>query len=87
MRLRANLFREARGFSTIRKSVRAASFEKGTRGELSRYFRLQVGSRRARVACVQSQSWWWNGLTPDGSPLVLRDQSSEEIYALDSQVP
>jgi Tol biopolymer transport system component len=26
---------------------------------------------------------WWMGLTPDGSPMVLRDTSIEEIYALD----
>jgi Tol biopolymer transport system component len=26
---------------------------------------------------------WWMGLTPDGSPMALRDASIEEIYALD----
>jgi Tol biopolymer transport system component len=26
---------------------------------------------------------WWMGLTPDGSPMVLRDTSIEEIYVLD----
>lgn len=26
---------------------------------------------------------WWMGLTPDGSPMVLRDTSISEIYALD----
>jgi Tol biopolymer transport system component len=26
---------------------------------------------------------WWMGITPDGSPMVLRDTSIEEIYALD----
>jgi hypothetical protein len=25
---------------------------------------------------------WWMGVTPDGSPMVLRDTSIEEIYAL-----
>jgi Tol biopolymer transport system component/DNA-binding winged helix-turn-helix (wHTH) protein len=29
----------------------------------------------------------WTGLAPDGSPLVLRDTSVEEVYALDWQVP
>jgi len=29
----------------------------------------------------------WTGLTPDGSPLALRDISTYEIYALDWQVP
>ena len=31
--------------------------------------------------------FWWNGLAPDDSPLVLRDESSEEIYALDWVLP
>ena len=29
----------------------------------------------------------WSGLTPDGSPLVLRDTSSQEVYALDFEAP
>lgn len=29
----------------------------------------------------------WTGLAPDDSPLVLRDTSSDEIYALDVQLP
>jgi len=29
----------------------------------------------------------WSGLTPDDSPLLLRDISSQEIYALDLQFP
>ena len=29
----------------------------------------------------------WSGLTPDDSPLVLRDISSQEIYALDWEAP
>jgi eukaryotic-like serine/threonine-protein kinase len=33
-------------------------------------------------------SYWgeWSGMTPDGSPLVVRDISTQEIYALDWQV-
>jgi hypothetical protein len=31
--------------------------------------------------------YWWSGITPDGSPLVLRDVGTQEIYALDWQVP
>jgi serine/threonine protein kinase/Tol biopolymer transport system component len=31
--------------------------------------------------------WWWVGLTPDGSPLLLRDIGTEEIYALDVDLP
>jgi Tol biopolymer transport system component len=29
----------------------------------------------------------WTGLTPDGSPLIARDASFDEIYALDWQAP
>ena len=29
----------------------------------------------------------WSGVTPDGSPLLLRDISSQEIYALDFEAP
>jgi eukaryotic-like serine/threonine-protein kinase len=31
--------------------------------------------------------WWWSGLTPDGSPLVLRDMGTQEIYAFDVEFP
>jgi hypothetical protein len=30
---------------------------------------------------------WWSGLGPDGSVFLLRDQTTEEIYALDSEFP
>jgi hypothetical protein len=29
----------------------------------------------------------WSGITPDGSPLLLRDTSSQEVYALDFEAP
>ena len=29
----------------------------------------------------------WTGMAPDGSPLLVRDISSEEVYALDLQLP
>ncbi|HXY50114.1 MAG TPA: hypothetical protein VEI01_11725 [Terriglobales bacterium] len=29
----------------------------------------------------------WSGLAPDGSPLIVRDISTQEIYALDWQAP
>ena len=30
---------------------------------------------------------WWGDVTPDGSPLVLRDAGIEEIYVPDVQFP
>jgi len=35
----------------------------------------------------QDDFWYWSGLAPDDSPLVLRDASTQEIYALDFQLP
>lgn len=29
----------------------------------------------------------WTGMAPDGSPLLVRDISNEEVYALDLQLP
>jgi len=29
----------------------------------------------------------WSGVTPDGAPLLLRDISSQEVYALDFEAP
>jgi hypothetical protein len=29
----------------------------------------------------------WSGLTPDGSPLLLRDVGTQEVYALDFEAP
>src|SRR5262245_47386081 len=32
-------------------------------------------------------SGYWMGLTPDDSPLILRDIGSEDIYALELEIP
>ena len=29
----------------------------------------------------------WSGVTPDGAPLLLRDISLQEVYALDFEAP
>ena len=29
----------------------------------------------------------WLGLTPDGSPLLMRDTGTQEVYALDFEEP
>ena len=56
-------------------------------------FRMRIADRkRERLAAINLRraeaDWlWWNGLAPDDSPLVLRDESSEEIYALDWLLP
>jgi hypothetical protein len=50
------------------------------------FWRVKVSDgKRERLASidfrrVQAGWYWWNGLTPDDSPLVLRDESTEEVY-------
>lgn len=57
------------------------------------FSRVKVSNaKRERLASinfrrVQAAWYWWNGLTPDGSPVVLRDESTEEVYALDWELP
>jgi hypothetical protein len=29
----------------------------------------------------------WNGVAPDGSPLIMRDVGNREIYSLEQQLP
>ena len=58
------------------------------------FFRVRVGDGQIeRVVSLskirRSLSQWgeWSGMAPDGSPIVVRDISSQEIYALDWQLP
>jgi dipeptidyl aminopeptidase/acylaminoacyl peptidase len=57
------------------------------------FFRMRVSDRkRERLAGINLRrvvaGWfWWNGLAPDDSPLLLRDESTEEIYSLDWLLP
>jgi hypothetical protein len=58
--------------------------------------RLRVSDRRIETVVDASKVGRWSagpstggwfGLTPDDSPLVARDISTQEIYALDMQWP
>ena len=58
------------------------------------FFRLRISDRKLErlVSLREVRRYWgefgpWTGLTPDDSPLLTRDTSSQEIYALDLQVP
>jgi Tol biopolymer transport system component len=61
------------------------SMEKGTP-----FYRLRIGDHKLeRVASAnlpRGLAWgpfgWWTGLTPDESPLLVRDTSVQEVYAL-----
>jgi Tol biopolymer transport system component len=58
------------------------------------YWRIWVADGRLeRIASLKNVRRFfatfgpWTGLAPDGSPLVVRDISNQEIYALDLQLP
>jgi len=58
------------------------------------FFRLRISDRKLErlVSLKGMRRYWghfgpWTGLTPDDSPLLIRDTSNQEIYALDLQVP
>ncbi len=65
------------------------------------YFRVRISDRKverilslkafqAAVGALGQTSaalGQWSGLAPDGSPLLVRDASIQEIYALDWQTP
>jgi Tol biopolymer transport system component len=58
------------------------------------YFRVTPGDGKVtRIFSLKNihrffPQWGeWSGLAPDGSPLIVRDISTQEIYALDWKVP
>ena len=58
------------------------------------FFRIRISDRKLErlVSLKGVRRFWgelgqWTGLGPDDSPLLVRDISSQEIYALDFQVP
>jgi len=54
------------------------------------FYQFHVESRRLELMAevriprglAPGPSGWWCGATPDGSPLILRDSSMQEVYAL-----
>jgi eukaryotic-like serine/threonine-protein kinase len=56
------------------------------------FYRVQVSDRKVeRLVSLtnirRTGTYQWTGLAPDGSPLLLRDVGTEEVYALDWQTP
>jgi len=59
------------------------------------YYRIQLGQTRPElVVDLKNLHQFmgpilgtWSGITPDGSPLFVRDTSTDEIYALDLELP
>jgi Tol biopolymer transport system component len=60
-------------------------------GKKPSYRRAKVGDTRSEVVVdlksLRLFGSGWCGLTPDGSPLFTRDVSTDEIYALDVDLP
>jgi Tol biopolymer transport system component len=58
------------------------------------YYRVRLGQTRLELLVdlkglhqVDTSLGIWSGITPDGSPLFVRDLSTDEIYALDLELP
>jgi Tol biopolymer transport system component len=59
------------------------------------FYRVEIATRKteevARLGNAHAvggvQGWAWYGVTPDGSPLIVREAGTQEIYALDVDFP
>jgi Tol biopolymer transport system component len=58
------------------------------------FYRVRVADRKLeRIADLKGlrrvvNGWIpWSGITPDGSPILVRDIGSQEVYALDFETP
>jgi Tol biopolymer transport system component len=65
-----------------------------TYSNIQSYCRIKVGESKSEsvVSLKDLRRYFgsigaWSGLTPDGTPLFVRDISTQEIYALDVQFP
>jgi Tol biopolymer transport system component len=57
------------------------------RVQLANKVKERLAAIRLQRAVAEIQFLTWNSLSPDDEPLVLRDQSTQEIYALDWDLP
>jgi eukaryotic-like serine/threonine-protein kinase len=58
-------------------------------GEHPGYRRVKLGETHSQflVDLKDLNRSWWSGITPDNSPIFSRDISTDEIYALDLDLP
>jgi len=67
-------------------------YDAGT-GDQSGFYRVRIGDRKVeRIVSLKDirragTYGAWAGLAPDDSPLLLRDTGTQEIYALDVDLP
>ena len=61
----------------------------GVGGDQPGYYRIKQGQTRSElvVDLKNLHRSWWTGITPDNVPLFVRDISTDEIYALDVDLP
>jgi Tol biopolymer transport system component/predicted Ser/Thr protein kinase len=81
------------GYLTWAPDGRYIGFDAGVTTDLG-FFRVRVADGQIeRVVSLKNilrfvgQFGEWSGMAPDGSPLVVRDISTQEIYALDWELP
>ena len=80
------------GFTDWSKAGKYLYFDTGL-SEDPAVYRVRAADRKLRVADLKGLrrlvfAWTpWSGVAPDGAPLLLRDISSQEVYALDFEVP
>jgi eukaryotic-like serine/threonine-protein kinase len=89
----SNLVTHDVGFPQWSSDSKYVYFDTGTSKELAIY-RVRVADHKLeRVADLQNfrrvvEPWVsWMGLTPDGSPLLMHDIGSQEVYALEFEEP
>ncbi len=80
-------------YATWSRDGRSLSFD-GILDNQESYFRLQISDHKLeRIVSLKGFQAAggafgnWSGLAPDGSPLLVRDASIQEIYALDWEAP
>ena len=62
-------------------------------GQPTGVFRLRIADHKLeQVVSLKDfrnapADWGWLGLAPDDSPLLLRDATTEDVYALDWEAP
>jgi len=81
------------GFPTWSRDGRYVYYD-NTSTEKAAFLRAKVGQTRPEVLIdlkdmrrYGKYGWAWSGLAPDDSALLVRDVSTDEIYALDLELP
>ena len=89
----SDLLKMSVGWTTWSHDSKYIYFDTGL-SENPAFYRVRVADRKLeRIADLKGLrrvvfAWIpWSGVTPDGSPLLLRDISSQEVYALDFETP